>query len=247
MILAKNPPLAPASTAPVLLIYEGAPPESALLAHLSAYNVKQTPTQFLDHVATHNDLKVCALVILNAATSLSRGRVLATRVRGITSAPLLLLAPSEPAEDAFAVLRETVDVMLSPAASPAIIAGHAAALLRRCPCAAVATAPPQPSHGYRDSLLEIDIDRHNVRVDGRHVQLTPTEFRLLSYLAQQPGVLLTYQQILNHVWGWEASEHRIVHTFAAQLRTKLGERVAPYLVNEYGSGYRFSPPPQPSA
>jgi DNA-binding response OmpR family regulator len=159
-----------------------------------------------------------------------------------TSAPLLLLAPSRPLHEAYGALCETVDILLPPDTEPPIIAGHVAALLRHHAHANGLAAKPQPSLIYRDQLLVIDVEQRSVLVDGRHVQLTPTEFRLLIYMAQRPGVLLTYQQILHSVWGWDASEHRIVHTFAAQLRTKLGERVAPYVVNEYGSGYRFSPP-----
>ena len=52
----------------------------------------------------------------------------------------------------------------------------------------------------------------------------PTEFRFLALLVHHAGQLLTYDEILNYVWGWEATEHRIVHTFAARLHAKLGER-----------------------
>jgi two-component system KDP operon response regulator KdpE len=79
-------------------------------------------------------------------------------------------------------------------------------------------------------------------VDGQTVHLTPTEYRLLALLIRYAGQPLTYDQILSSVWGWDATEHRVVHTFAAQLRTKLGQRAARCLVNEYGIGYRFAPP-----
>ena len=74
------------------------------------------------------------------------------------------------------------------------------------------------------------------------MRLTPTEFRFLAFLVRHAGQLLTYDEILNHLWGWEGAEHRIVHTFAAQVRAKLGTHGAKYLLNEYGSGYRFTPP-----
>jgi two-component system KDP operon response regulator KdpE len=77
------------------------------------------------------------------------------------------------------------------------------------------------------------------------VHLTPTEFRLLALLVQQDGQMLAYDRILNQIWGWEASDHRVVHTFAAQVRAKLGAQGAEYIVNEYGLGYRFGPPPPP--
>jgi two-component system KDP operon response regulator KdpE len=94
---------------------------------------------------------------------------------------------------------------------------------------------------YCDETLEFDLVRRRVEVDGRPVHLTPTEFRFMALLVRHTGQLLTYDEILNYVWGWKANEHRIVHTFAAQIRAKLGAHGAKYLVNEYGLGYRFSP------
>jgi two-component system KDP operon response regulator KdpE len=226
----------------LLVIYEGAAPEAAVPGSLTAFDVKALPVHLLEHAFMQAELESYALVIVSTATSLSRGLALSTRIRMLTSAPLLLLAPSRPLQEAYGALCETVDILLPPDTETPIVAGHAAALLRHQAHANGQEAKPQPSIIYRDQLLEIDVEQRSVLVDGRHVQLTPTEFRLLVYMAQRPGVLLTYQQILHSVWGWDASEHRIVHTFAAQLRTKLGERVAPYLLNEYGSGYRFSPP-----
>lgn len=96
--------------------------------------------------------------------------------------------------------------------------------------------------GYHDAILDFDLVRRSVRVDGRVVRLTPTEYRFLAALVRHMGELLTYAQIASIVWDSQSFEPRVIHTFAAQVRAKLGERVAHYIVNEYGNGYRFSPP-----
>jgi DNA-binding response OmpR family regulator len=121
------------------------------------------------------------------------------------------------------------------------VAGYIGALLRRQRVNAAGSALVAPAFaGYRDEILEIDLTRRKVKVGGRSIHLTPTEFQFLAVLVHHADELLPYDQILNAVWGWKPAENRIVHTFAAQIRAKLGERAAAYIVNEYGSGYRFS-------
>jgi two-component system KDP operon response regulator KdpE len=163
-------------------------------------------------------------------------------VRQFTDAPILLFAPANAPDDTLSVLQAGADMLLPPDVDPAIIVGYIGALLRRWRDGAAGPAPaPTPLAGYQDAFLEVDFVRRSVKVDGRLIRLTPTEFRFLAVLVRHAGELLTYEQILSAVWGWKSSENRVVHTFAAQVRAKLGERAARYIVNEYGSGYRFSP------
>jgi two-component system KDP operon response regulator KdpE len=186
-----------------------------------------------------------AVVIIFAPASLLRGRLLAAHLREHTPAPLLLIAPDEPPHEAYRALQDAADVLLPPGTDPALIAGHIAALVRRSSQPKLRNAPEgqaaptEPPDVFRDAILVIDLAHHTVRVDGRTVHLTPTEFRFLALLVRNAGQLLTYQYLLHHIWGWEATEHRVVHTFAAQIRAKLGARGARYIVNEYGTGYRF--------
>jgi two-component system KDP operon response regulator KdpE len=95
---------------------------------------------------------------------------------------------------------------------------------------------------YDDGYLAIDLDRHRVRVRGDEIRLTPTEYELLRYLYEHPGRVLTYAQILSHVWGPECLDAtQYVHVYMHRLRDKLGDAPANrrYLVTEPGVGYRF--------
>jgi DNA-binding response OmpR family regulator len=228
----------------ILLIFESQPPGPLLLARLSQYDADLVPSQKFDFKIGPPNLRRYAAILVYAPGNLRRGRYLCDKLRGLASIPILLIAPIKAADEVCRALQESVDILLPPEIDPAIVAGHVASLMRcdrmHRPTHEEADVPRL--HFYQFQGFEIDLMRRTVKVEGRSVRLTPTEFRFLAVLVRHPGQLLTYDEILNHVWGWEAAEHRIVHTFAAQLRAKLGKQGSAYLVNDYGSGYRFSPP-----
>ncbi len=87
--------------------------------------------------------------------------------------------------------------------------------------------------------LVIDIPRHLVTVQGMTVDLTATEFRLLTVLAQRRGRVQTREQLLRDVWNYESTiETRTVDTHMRRLRDKLGS-AARHLDTVRGVGYRF--------
>jgi two-component system alkaline phosphatase synthesis response regulator PhoP len=89
------------------------------------------------------------------------------------------------------------------------------------------------------SGLSIDPRRHEVSADGRTVDLTATEFRLLHLLARRPGWVFTRQQIIDQVQGEDvAVTPRSVDVHLVALRRKLGER-GDVLETVRGVGYRF--------
>lgn len=103
------------------------------------------------------------------------------------------------------------------------------------------------AHGSTKSSVvfgQVLVDLHNNRVlrNGVEVDLTPTEFRLLSYLVVNAGRVLTYPMILTHVWGPQEAEHvEYLRVFISQLRKKLERdpENPKYLVNEPRIGYRL--------
>lgn len=87
--------------------------------------------------------------------------------------------------------------------------------------------------------LAIDIPRHEVRVNHQPIELTSTEFKLLSILAQRRGRVQTRDQLLRDVWEYDAAmETRTVDTHMRRLREKLGP-AACYLGTVRGVGYRL--------
>ncbi len=87
--------------------------------------------------------------------------------------------------------------------------------------------------------LQLDVSRHLVTVKGRRIELTVTEFKLLSVLAQRTGHVQSREQLLRDVWEYEAPiDTRTVDTHMRRLRDKLGV-AAKYLETVRGVGYRF--------
>ena len=95
------------------------------------------------------------------------------------------------------------------------------------------------SEQIRIGALVIDIPRHSVLVQNRPVDLTATEFKLLTLLAQRRGRVLTRELLLRDVWEYDATiDSRTVDTHMRRLREKLGS-AARHLDTVRGVGYRF--------
>jgi two-component system KDP operon response regulator KdpE len=93
--------------------------------------------------------------------------------------------------------------------------------------------------------LVIDLEKRAVTVAGRPVSLTPHEFELLRYFAQNEGKLLTHPMILREVWGPQyGNESHYLHVYVSQLRRKIEHDPARprYLLTEPGAGYRLVNP-----
>ena len=90
--------------------------------------------------------------------------------------------------------------------------------------------------------LYIDGDNHRVSLRGEEIRLTPTEFKLLYYLSQNRGKVISHRSILQAVWGAEYGDEReYLRVFISQLRHKIeDDPLRPtYILTEPGVGYRF--------
>jgi two-component system alkaline phosphatase synthesis response regulator PhoP len=90
--------------------------------------------------------------------------------------------------------------------------------------------------------LHIDFKSYEVTVDGKRVDLSPTEFRLLKFLSRNPGRVYSREQILDRVWGEEAFvEPRTVDVHIRRLRSRIehDESSPDYIVTVRGAGYKF--------
>ena len=87
-----------------------------------------------------------------------------------------------------------------------------------------------------------DLPRHEVRVDGNPVELTPTEFNLLVYLMRNAGKVLPHNTILKNVWGPEYdNESEYLRVYIGRLRQKIEKdpNTPRHLLTERGVGYSF--------
>jgi two-component system KDP operon response regulator KdpE len=93
--------------------------------------------------------------------------------------------------------------------------------------------------------MEMDFASQEVRVNGEHVELTPTEYKLLYHLVRNAGHTLTHGTLLAKVWGREyRDEVDYLRVYVRRLRDKLGDdpEKPRYIRTERGLGYRFLRP-----
>ena len=183
------------------------------------------------------------LVILDVSLPTLDGWQIVERIREFSRVPILMVtARSSDADKVRGLRLGADDYITKPLSFPELIARIEAALRR------AATAPPERPRRMRHRDLVIDLDEHRARCAGEEVRLTPTEFRLLAFLVEHAGQLVTHRQVLSSVWGagYEADVHLLRMTIR-NLRLKL-EAVAPgqsYIATEYGLGYRLTGPARP--
>jgi two-component system phosphate regulon response regulator PhoB len=107
------------------------------------------------------------------------------------------------------------------------------AILRR------STPEEQPATRWKRNGLAVDMEGHRVTVDEEEVSLTATEFRLLAELIRNLGKVLTRDQLLDRVWGYQFDGYaRTVDTHIRRLRQKIGP-YADWIETVRGVGYRF--------
>lgn len=116
-----------------------------------------------------------------------------------------------------------------------LVARVRAILRRRAPQA------QGPSH-YGVGNIRMDLDRHEVSVGGRAIELTPKEFRILQQFLEEPGRVFSRQEMLNRVWGegYALEEHALdVHIHSLQQKVELDPAEPSLIVTVRGIGYKL--------
>ncbi|HXP19017.1 MAG TPA: response regulator transcription factor [Streptosporangiaceae bacterium] len=131
------------------------------------------------------------------------------------------------------------DYVTKPFSVEALVA-RVRAVLRR---ASRSAQQEQAGDTLRAGDLELDEAAYTVHRAGVAVELSPTEFRLLTYLMRHQGRVLTRAQLLENVWGWDyAGESQIVETYVSYLRRKLDPLGPPLIHTQRGVGYSLRLP-----
>jgi DNA-binding response OmpR family regulator len=178
------------------------------------------------------------LVILDVMLPLVNGWTICHQIRLFEDCPIIFLTALQSEGD---VLRGldcgAVDYVTKPF-SPKVLVARARIALRKG--AAMAALPR--SGMYQDDYLTVDRENRRVLTNGQLVDLTATEYRLLDYLVQHAGRVLTHTQILERVWGWEYRDSvDYLHVYVSRLRNKLepDPRHPQYVLTRRGEGYLF--------
>lgn len=100
-----------------------------------------------------------------------------------------------------------------------------------------------PSHFYHAKGLEIDFFKRTITINQQSVHLTPIEYKIVAFLAQNSGKVMTYSAVMNNVWGpYNESDNKILRVNMANIRRKLEKNPAEpvYIFTEVGVGYRMA-------
>ena len=180
------------------------------------------------------------LIVLDLGLPLVDGLDVARSVRKTSNVPIVMLTGRGDESDRVSGLELGADEYVTKPFSPKELVARVRAVLRR---SEVAAAPVDIIHVGEVTL---DLPRMSVRVKDRAVDLTPTEFQLLTALARAPGRVFTRAQLLDAVHGvaFESYE-RAIDAHVKNIRRKLepDPREPRYLLTVHGVGYRFAEEP----
>jgi two-component system alkaline phosphatase synthesis response regulator PhoP len=157
------------------------------------------------------------------------------RARGNTTPVVMLTARSQDADKVLGLELGADDYLTKPFSIAELLA-RVRAVLRR------AAAPVPQSDSVTIGDLSVDFRTHQARRDEERVLLTPRELDLLRYFVVRKGEVVTREQILNEVWGYEeAPTTRTIDNFVAKLRQKIErEPHQPvHILTVHGIGYKF--------
>jgi DNA-binding response OmpR family regulator len=173
------------------------------------------------------------LVLLDVMLPGLDGVSVCRAIRESSVVPVVMLTARTDAVDVVLGLEAGADDYVTKPFEPSVLAARLRAVLRR-----VTRAAPQQPLRFGD--LEIDPLGMVVTRDGEELSLTPTEYRLLLMLAENAGVVLGRERLLEEVWGYVwAGDTRLVDMHVRRLRGKVGPEV---IETVRGAGYKMVRP-----
>jgi DNA-binding response OmpR family regulator len=183
------------------------------------------------------------LILLDLKLPGMNGFEVFREIRNDSSVPIIMLTSRGEEVDRVVGLELGADDYITKPFSPREVVARIKAVLRRI------QTPPAPAGALdqvaiiRNGDIEIDAQDHEVRVRGKVVSLTPTEFRILELLAANPGRTFTRAQLLDKIKGDELEIYdRTLDRHVANLRHKIeADPASPrYVVTVFGVGYKMA-------
>ncbi|MHB1652914.1 MAG: response regulator [Desulfitobacteriaceae bacterium] len=180
------------------------------------------------------------LVILDLMLPGLSGEEICREIRKVSAVPIIMLTAKVEEEDRISGLELGADDYVAKPFSPREVVARVRAVLRRThadlgPLAEVVTY---------DNGLTINNAKHEVRLQGEVVPLTPTEFKLLGVMAKHPGRVYSRDQLIEIVQGFDfGGDERVIDAHIKKIRQKIEATPSePKIVlTVYGVGYKFNP------
>ena len=152
-------------------------------------------------------------------------------IRKYSQVPIIMLTARGEEQDELQGFSLGVDEYISKPFSPKILVARVEAILRR--------SSTMSQEVIDVGGIHIDKSAHQVLVDGKNVDLSYKEFELITYFAENQGIALSREKILNNVWNYDYfGDARTIDTHVKKLRSKLGDK-GDYIKTIWGMGYKF--------
>ncbi|MCM1363871.1 MAG: response regulator transcription factor [Faecalibacterium sp.] len=175
-----------------------------------------------------------SLLILDIMMPGLNGWEVCRKVRETSDVPVIILTARSQEFDELMGYESGADDYVTKPFSPSILVKKVEALLRR-----YESSVEQPAKSPCTSLV-INHEAHEVKLDGKTIDLTLKEYDILKKLVEAPGRVFSREQLLDSIWGYDyVGDIRTVDSHVARLRTKLGEWGNKNLKTVYGVGYKI--------
>ncbi len=176
--------------------------------------------------------KDVALIILDVMMPKMDGWEVCREIREQSKVPIIMLTARGDERDELLGFELGVDEYISKPFSPKILVARVEAILRR-------TNAISADDILQAGAIEINKAAHQVKIDGKEVELSFKEFELLTYFVENQGLALSREKILNSVWNYDYfGDARTIDTHVKKLRSKMGD-YGDYIKTIWGMGYKF--------
>jgi two-component system response regulator RegX3 len=180
------------------------------------------------------------LVLLDWMLPGMNGLLVCRAIRRWSDVPILIITSRTSQEDLVTALDAGADDYVTKPFQSTELLARINALLRR----GKGWEEAEGRDRFSAEGLLIDFDARDVWQRGEHLDLTPTEFELLSYLVRHQGQVLTYDQLVDHVWGLDTGRTRhdlFVHISRLRKKIEPKPKEPRFVVTRWGIGYVFMP------
>ncbi|GIO54240.1 DNA-binding response regulator [Paenibacillus rhizosphaerae] len=179
-----------------------------------------------------------ALIILDIMLPELDGWSVCRRIRKTSNVPIIMLTARSDEEDTLLGFELGADDYVTKPYSPPILMARAKRLLD--------SRRRQPVNAVHQSLslggISLNLTSRSAAVDGRALHLTFTEYEILVLLMKNPGMVITREQFIAKIWGYEdAGDDRTLNTHIRNLRIKLGDKSS-LITTILRIGYKFEDP-----
>lgn len=176
--------------------------------------------------------KDISLVILDVMMPRMDGWQVCREIRNFSKVPIIMLTAKADERNELQGFEIGVDEYITKPFSPKILVARVEALLRRANMLG-------QEQVINVGGIEINKAAHIVSVGDKNIELSYKEFELLVYFAENEGLALSREKILNSVWNYDYfGDARTIDTHVKKLRSKLGEKGS-YIKTIWGMGYKF--------